>query len=82
MEASLEETMTAGASLGTAIEETEEDTETGRERARGRGRGRLPKRDLGSTWLRGANQQGRPRLGTALPVGRAVFLEEPSLWIL
>ena len=80
MEASLEETMTAGASLGTAIEETEGDTETERERARGRGR--LPKRDLGSTWLRGANQQGRPRLGTALPVGRAVFLEEPSLWIL
>ena len=80
MEASLEETMTAGASLGTAIEETEEDTETGRERARGRGR--LPKRGRGSTWLRGANQQGRPRLGTALPVGRAVFLEEPSLWIL
>ena len=80
MEASLEETMTAGASLGTAIEETEEDTETGREM--GRGRGRLPKRDRGSTWLQGANQQGRPRLGTGLPVVRAVFLEEPSLWIL
>ena len=78
MEASLEGTMTAGASLGTAIEETEEATETGRERARGR----LPKRDRGSTWLPGANQQGRARLGTVLPVGRAVFLEEPSLWIL
>ena len=71
MAASLEEIMTGAASREITIGEA---TETGR------GRGRLLKRGRGSTWLQGASKQ--MRVAMVLPISLAVFLEEPSLWIL